>query len=492
MVFFRKNKFILILLAVVFILRLPSLFEPYWYGDEGIYLTIGMALRKGFLLYRDIYDNKPPLIYLMAGLANGYQFWFRLLADGFVLGAIYFFYQTATCFFDKQKNKVIISTLLFGFLTTIRATEGNIANAEQFILLPTMLGFWLFFNDRLLKQKPLLKSLFIGISLSLGFLFKAPALFDFATLMLFLVLFTGKKFISFGKKEVFLLLGYFFPIVFTGLFFLLKGAFADFFSASFIQMFGYLGSWQNGSHTFSLLGLLKSELALKVIFAGVICLFIWLKRKVIPQKFSFLLIWFVFSLLGATLSGRPYPHYLVQILPPFCLLLAESFSLKPKKLIFGTFLAVGLLVFSLVHYQFWWYPTLAYYQNFLNFGLGTKTKDQYFEFFNPKLPLLYQTGEFISANSQKNDKIFIWADEPCLYLLSRKLPSTPYLTAYHVKDLGLMAKAAQEIQKNDTKMVIVDQNTTYFPQLNQILKRDYLKIEQIGNLEIYRQMFLQP
>ena len=42
------------------ILRLPSLFEPYWYADEGIYLTIGNALRRGEILYSQIHDNKPP------------------------------------------------------------------------------------------------------------------------------------------------------------------------------------------------------------------------------------------------------------------------------------------------------------------------------------------------------------------------------------------------------------------------------------------------
>ncbi|MBD3279784.1 MAG: hypothetical protein GF390_03690, partial [Candidatus Pacebacteria bacterium] len=36
---------ILSLLSVIAILRLPNFFEPYWYGDEAIYLTIGNALR---------------------------------------------------------------------------------------------------------------------------------------------------------------------------------------------------------------------------------------------------------------------------------------------------------------------------------------------------------------------------------------------------------------------------------------------------------------
>ncbi|HEX8932414.1 MAG TPA: hypothetical protein VF810_04620, partial [Patescibacteria group bacterium] len=50
---------------IFFLLRLPSLIEPDWYGDEGIYQTIGMALHKGSFLYTQIWDNKPPLLYLV-------------------------------------------------------------------------------------------------------------------------------------------------------------------------------------------------------------------------------------------------------------------------------------------------------------------------------------------------------------------------------------------------------------------------------------------
>ena len=55
-----EHEAIFIILAVVVLLRVPSLFEPYWYGDEGIYLTVGRSLRHGLALYRDVHDNKPP------------------------------------------------------------------------------------------------------------------------------------------------------------------------------------------------------------------------------------------------------------------------------------------------------------------------------------------------------------------------------------------------------------------------------------------------
>src|SRR5258708_1708183 len=79
----EKNKqfwFLLIISVIFFFLRLPSLLEPYWYGDEGIYETIGLALSKGRFLYTQIWDNKPPLLYLTYGMFHGDQFSVRLLS----------------------------------------------------------------------------------------------------------------------------------------------------------------------------------------------------------------------------------------------------------------------------------------------------------------------------------------------------------------------------------------------------------------------------
>ena len=62
----KELSFLSVVIFLIIILRVPSIFEPYWYGDEGIYLTIGNALAQGETLYRDIHDNKPPFIYLLA------------------------------------------------------------------------------------------------------------------------------------------------------------------------------------------------------------------------------------------------------------------------------------------------------------------------------------------------------------------------------------------------------------------------------------------
>src|SRR5438132_6198013 len=58
-------------LALVFVvLRVPSLIEPPAFNDEGTYADIGWALDHGAVLYRDVWDNKPPGVYWLAAAIN--------------------------------------------------------------------------------------------------------------------------------------------------------------------------------------------------------------------------------------------------------------------------------------------------------------------------------------------------------------------------------------------------------------------------------------
>jgi Dolichyl-phosphate-mannose-protein mannosyltransferase len=55
-----------VLLTVLAVLRAPSLAEPPWSADAGAYANIGRALHLGGVLYRTVWDNKPPGIYWLA------------------------------------------------------------------------------------------------------------------------------------------------------------------------------------------------------------------------------------------------------------------------------------------------------------------------------------------------------------------------------------------------------------------------------------------
>ena len=122
-------------------LRFPSLFEPYWYGDEGVYQVVGTAIRQGRILYSEIWDNKPPILYLIYALFNGEQFYVRLASLIVGIGTIVVFYYLAIKIF-KNLYSIYFSTAFFALMFSLPVLEGNIANAENFMLLPVIGAFY--------------------------------------------------------------------------------------------------------------------------------------------------------------------------------------------------------------------------------------------------------------------------------------------------------------------------------------------------------------
>ena len=435
--------YLLGLSLLFFILRLPSIIEPNWYGDEGIYQVIGIAINKGRLLYSQIWDNKPPLLYTTYALFNGDQFQvrlFSLLVGVLTVGA---FFNLAKLLF-KQLKASIISTLFFVLFFATPLLEGNIANAENFMLLPiTIAGFLIYSGSQNIKYKILntkyLTQAACGILLGIAFLFKIVAVFDFFAFCVFLVVINAPdKFPqSFSKIKSFLkieirsilpiILGFILPIVITFIYFLLTNSFPDFTRAVFSSNVGYVG-WKNKFI------IPQGFLIVKLILLASVALFIFLKRKYIDKASMFVVLWFSFSLFNTFFSGRPYTHYTLVLLPSFCLLIGlviatvKSYSrnILLAILICSTFLTIKTFKPNLN-------KTIRYYENVFSFLINKKDVVSYQSFFDQKTPRDYEIASFIKTHTSGKDNIFIWGDSAQIYALSGKLPPGKYTVSYHIK-----------------------------------------------------------
>src|SRR3989344_3921785 len=137
----KLNRHYLILASILFltfVLRFPSLFEPFWYGDEGIFAAVGRNLNQGGVLYQTAWDNKPPMIYVTYAAIFKFfgvsMFWLRFVTVVFVLATATAVYEIARQILGK--NRALLATLIFGVITSLRIIEGNLALTEIFMILP--------------------------------------------------------------------------------------------------------------------------------------------------------------------------------------------------------------------------------------------------------------------------------------------------------------------------------------------------------------------
>lgn len=483
---FKKYRFFLFLSTIFIFLRLPSLFEPYWYGDEGIYLVLGQAIRKGWLLYQQIHDNKPPTLYYLAALGKT-VFGFRFLLSVAMTGSIYFFHQIAKKLLSKKLPN--LATVLFTILVSIPVIEGNIANAEVFMLLPTLYAIYLFFCRPITNYRLLI----IGLSLGLAFTIKVPVAIEFVFICLvvtFSVFTVSRSKIITQSTKVFwqlvlLGVGFILPTVFYSIYFYLKGAFSEFIFAALLQNFGYLSSWSTGTHSGSATsgGLTTRAILLIVTWA---IIYILRLKQLINDKTFFISAWFSSTIFGALLSTRPYPHYLIQIAPPFILSLVVIFDKNYQKL--SKYIMVGGIVFLgyiILHFHFYFYPTFSYYKNFYG-HLTNLTSAQYRNFFGNRVSSLYQISDFVANNTTADDKIFIWGDEPYIYALANRLPVGRFTVAYHIVDFGQHQATYNQLITDFPKLIITfPMDNRPFPEFDRYLGLYYAPAYAFGDATIY-------
>jgi hypothetical protein len=146
------------------VLRAVSLVRPCLSDDEAIYGVVAREMLSGHVLYRDVVDHKPPLIYLTYALtqAVGGPIWgMRLLH----LLTILVVFATALLVADltrrlrplESEHAPFVAALLYIlFTTTLLDFDSLAANCELFMMLPLTASLALYVRGAPEVRAPLL------------------------------------------------------------------------------------------------------------------------------------------------------------------------------------------------------------------------------------------------------------------------------------------------------------------------------------------------
>ena len=464
----RRWIYLIAISLIALLFLLPSLGDPLHYGDECIYLTIGNALRQGRILYRDIHDNKPPVIYILACLSFGHLAVLRLFG---ILSII--LQLTALYFLSISISKSSSAAFILGILAVplIIIFEGRVANGEVFMMLPITLSALLLWSWR--QNLNIKRSLIIGLLLAWGFLTKAPAAFDGLGLLLATFVFLPKRprpwrqisfwaIIAAAATPITLSLGYF----------AIRGGLIYYIRSALLQNIGYVSSWSGGGH---------QALLWRGFILILLALAIWFRRRFLSPSLIFATIWFIFALFGALLAGRPYPHYLLEIVPSLVILHAAGFaSLRRQKRLFSLLIisaADALIIAVYFLFHFWWYPQIPYYRHFLTYLRGQTTKVQYYQHWGKRPLTNYRLAQFIRQTVPDNQPIFVWGSNSCIYALSGHPPVGRYTVNYHIYDYGGFGETLRALQREKPALVIkLADEKRQWPALDLFLSRYYYRL----------------
>lgn len=472
--------FLLLTSFFFFLLRWPSLFEPYWYGDEGVYQAVGILINNGAPLYSGAWENKPPLLLILYALLNSDQFLIRATSLIFGLLSIWFFYLTARRLFPKSKNAVMISTSVYTLLFGINLIEGNIANAENFMILPILISVYLFISGEFVKRFWEVRTYFFaGFILSFAFLTKVVAVFDFLAFSTFLFFDYEKNTKQIIRKKLFpFVLGFIIPVLTTIFYFLFNGSFKEFMDAFVLRNVSYVG-YEN--EFFIPQGLL----ILKTFTLALFLSFLYLRRKHISKNVLLIFVWFGFSLFNVYFSQRPYAHYLIVLLPSFCLMIAVVISEKKEKVLALISLVLALILIRQT-FVLKFEKVIPYYSNLIFFCMDKKNLNDYQAFFDRRTPRDYLLANYIKSNTNENERVFIWGNNAQVYKLANQVPIFRYTVAYHTISFpNGISEMESAINTKKPKLIIIMPNVPPFP----LALNSYIEKINIEQMVIYEKIF---
>ena len=279
------------------------------------------------------------------------------------------------------------------------------------------------------------------------------------------------------KPVTTLLSGFALPVILTGLIFLIQGTFGKFLSASFSQNVSYV-TWGNT------LLIAQGALLAKLLFLAAFCFFLFWKRKSLGKGELLVFSWWGFSIFNAFFAGRPWIHYLLVLIPSFCLM----FGLVFEKIKLRFLALVFILVTLLAGTRFWIYgQTFDYYANFFSLILEKKSVSEYRDFWGEHVNRDYRVAQFLASKTAAGEPVFIWGNDAQIYVLAKRQPISRYVVAYH---MGFSPSAEKEtfeaITKNKPRyFIVLEPKVSLPPALQGVLAQLYHPAFSEGGYLVY-------
>jgi len=472
-------------LAII-LLRLPNIYEPYWYGDEGIYLTVGQGMRRGMELYAHIVDHKTPLIYLISSLSGtllGLKLW--LIVSSLISTGLFYLILLKLLKNPWQRAVALVAMVLS---TTLPAFEGNIANGEIILMPFTLGGIYLGWMGVFGEKNINLKKLFwSGVLFGLAILTKVPAGAELAAMGIFITLYfvqERRKVKDFLTEVGILAAGVILTIGLSILYFGLKGILSEYIDLGLFYNFRYIQDWQQPfTHPWVIFLLsMKGRLLLLVSYL----VMVWIGYKKLPREYVFGLLWFGFSLFAALLSLRPYPHYFIQVLPAAALLMGFMVTREIKPwLISSSLIVTAYLVMKFLGFSH--YPTIAYYQNYWEYMVGKKDETSYGAWFDGQVPATYEMARWLKLRTKPEDRIFIWGNQPMVFALADRSPATRFFMDFHIASFGAFEETLTSLRQTPPEYILDYRNDSQsFPEFYSMLTNEYVMVETINQATVYK------
>ncbi len=438
---FQWFPWLVALLAAAWLLRAPFLDREIWNLDEGVTFTMAQQVREGAVLYRDAADSRSPLVpYLKAAVyvvAGDWNIHAAHVAAALAWGWCAFgLLAIASRLGDRATGRWAALAFTVAALVLPGPEDSLALHTEAFVVWFSTLGFWFFV--RRWERGGFWAGVPIGAAFAASALCKQPGVLDFAVVAGLVALLAWCR-PSGWRRLSRLLLGALtaFVVAFglTCAYFALNGAWRDFVyyawtfntrlyvpEVPLLQRLALVRlSWD--------LALRGLPAALVLGLPGLAWLGWAAVRSLRRREASLALLpvlalgWTASGLVATMLSGRPFTHYAIQVIPGLSLacgwMLARSVEgLRAIGARGGWRAAPGAL--ALVAIGGWAVVSTTAFRHRV-----VPTDD----------PADIRLRQLVRRYTSPRDRIFVWGYFPEAHVFTRRLPATRFLYSNYLTGL---------------------------------------------------------
>lgn len=440
-------------LSLLPVLLLMPLFEAPFDKDQGVYGVIARGWRDGAIPYRDLWDNKGPVVFLWFVAAFS---WLgenvvgpRLVAALAAGATVPFVWLSGVTLLGRRA--ALLAALLFATSFANIFLQAN-ANAEIFMLLPLAAGFWAFAQGA--RGGGVWWFGLAGILTVLAVLTKQSAAWSVPGYILWLAVLALR---NPSERRRHLVAGVLFAagtvlgFLPFAWYFYYHGALSDFLYATFEFNLAFAGQF---SFFLKLIPpMLRNPLPL---FGGAALWFLALLGAVHlwrgGDRFAWLiLLFFGFSEIAAQSLGKNSPHYNVQLLPAAAL--AGSVGLQVvidrwqvgRRTLGRVALACAAVSIAASAFVYAW-PTPE-----------ERFRAQYaFGHYAERSIEAQEIAEEVAALTERGDYIYEFGRQSDIYFLANRQPASRWLhnRAYSV-DPSILDEILADLEENQPALILL-------------------------------------
>lgn len=504
---------VLVILAVlVILLRLPSLEQPFD-NDSGANAYHARLIVRG----EPLYGTHHPTHHL-PGVYYTYALAFLIFGDS--LWAIKFFlllWTLATAFLIYRLGKLVTDSELVGFLAALFYVilsahvqlAGTSAETELFANLPRVAAI-LILIYLVKKERSGWQFVWVGFFAAVAFLYKAVYLTPLviAGYLLLLDWWRRRKepglfqttlkrslWIGAGFGAGFLLVAfYFWSLGLLPRFFQVFTHGQEYVNFRIAVSANYPPQYRDYWLLFPVYGLAQNNVVL-LGYSGLGMVTLFLYKPWRTAETTSLVVWYLVSIVQASITRVLFYHYFILIIPPLAILAAIFITgltlLLKNKMPFAPKIAaaLALVILLVVPLAVSVDKNYDYYYHFVRYKLGQQTFEEFLLQGWPeegrRLVQVQTVADYIKEQTSPEDRIYYWSGNMQLYYLADRRCSVDIIWPIHVNSV----MERERIYGPTTKYIILGRsnNLREYPDwLTQNVEQLYVEETEIDGQKIFR------